>query len=56
MGGYQWVCPNCGAFHIYHTVCPSCGKGLGHLLGVARKSEARDAQGHTLLDVAGGFS
>ena len=19
------VCPNCGAFHIYHTVCPTCG-------------------------------
>ena len=19
------VCPNCGAFHIYHTVCPICG-------------------------------
>ncbi len=19
------VCPNCGDFHIYHTVCPSCG-------------------------------
>ena len=19
------VCPNCGAFHIYHSVCPTCG-------------------------------
>ena len=18
-------CPNCGAFHVYHTVCPACG-------------------------------
>ncbi len=19
------LCPNCGAWHIYHTVCPECG-------------------------------
>ena len=19
------VCPNCGAYDIYHTVCPTCG-------------------------------
>ena len=19
------VCPNCGAYHVYHTVCPTCG-------------------------------
>ena len=19
------VCPNCGAYYIYHTVCPTCG-------------------------------
>ena len=24
------VCPNCGAFHIYHTVCPTCGYYRGY--------------------------
>ena len=19
------VCPNCGAYYVYHTVCPTCG-------------------------------
>ena len=26
------VCPNCGAFHIYHTVCPTCGYYRGKVL------------------------
>ena len=25
------VCPNCGGWHIYHTVCPSCGYYRGKL-------------------------
>ncbi|GAB1251316.1 50S ribosomal protein L32 [Porphyromonas miyakawae] len=24
-------CPNCGAWHIYHTVCPECGYYRGQL-------------------------
>jgi large subunit ribosomal protein L32 len=22
------VCPNCGAYYVYHTVCPTCGRKL----------------------------
>lgn len=25
------VCPNCGAWHVYHTVCPECGYYRGKL-------------------------
>ena len=25
------VCPNCGGWHIYHTVCPTCGYYRGKL-------------------------
>jgi large subunit ribosomal protein L32 len=25
------VCPNCGAYHIYHTVCPTCGYYRGKI-------------------------
>ena len=25
------VCPNCGAWHIYHTVCGECGYYRGKL-------------------------
>lgn len=25
------VCPNCGEYHIYHSVCPSCGYYRGKL-------------------------
>ena len=25
------VCPNCGAWHIYHTVCNECGYYRGKL-------------------------
>ena len=24
-------CPNCGAYHIYHTVCPTCGYYRGKI-------------------------
>ena len=24
-------CPNCGSFHIYHTVCPSGGYSRGKI-------------------------
>jgi large subunit ribosomal protein L32 len=23
------VCPNCGAYYVYHTVCPTCGQYRG---------------------------
>ena len=23
------LCPNCGAYYIYHTVCPTCGQYRG---------------------------
>ena len=26
------VCPNCGGWHIYHTVCPTCGYYRGNYL------------------------
>ena len=25
------ICPNCGGWHIYHTVCPTCGHYRGKL-------------------------
>ena len=25
------ICPNCGAWHIYHTVCGECGYYRGKL-------------------------
>lgn len=25
------VCPNCGAYYVYHTVCPTCGYYRGKL-------------------------
>jgi large subunit ribosomal protein L32 len=25
------ICPNCGAYHIYHTVCPTCGYYRGKI-------------------------
>ena len=25
------ICPNCGAWHIYHTVCSECGYYRGKL-------------------------
>ena len=25
------LCPNCGAWHIYHTVCPECGYYRGKI-------------------------
>ena len=28
---YHTVCPNCGAYHIYHTVCPTCGYYRGKI-------------------------
>lgn len=27
------VCPNCGAYYVYHTVCPTCGYYRGQLRG-----------------------
>ncbi|MCI6278812.1 MAG: 50S ribosomal protein L32 [Porphyromonas sp.] len=24
-------CPNCGAWHVYHTVCPECGYYRGQI-------------------------
>lgn len=26
------VCPNCGAWHVYHTVCPECGFYRGRVV------------------------
>ena len=26
------VCPNCGAYHVYHTVCPTCGYYRGKII------------------------
>ena len=26
------VCPNCGSWHIYHTVCGVCGYYRGHIV------------------------
>ena len=26
------ICPNCGAWHIYHTVCGECGYYRGKLV------------------------
>ncbi|EHG24113.1 50S ribosomal protein L32 [Alloprevotella rava] len=33
------ACPNCGGWHIYHTVCPSCGYYRGKL-AVAQEETA----------------
>ena len=32
------ACPNCGAWHVYHTVCGECGFYRGRV--VLEKSEA----------------
>lgn len=34
------VCPNCGAYYVYHTVCPTCGYYRGKLAVV----KAEDAE------------
>lgn len=26
------LCPNCGAWHVYHTVCPECGYYRGRVV------------------------
>ena len=25
------ICPNCGEWHVYHTVCPACGYYRGKI-------------------------
>jgi large subunit ribosomal protein L32 len=35
------VCPNCGAYYVYHTVCPTCGYYRGK---VAIKKEDEVAE------------
>ena len=30
------ICPNCGAWHVYHTVCGACGYYRGKLAIVKR--------------------
>ena len=27
----EWICPNCGAWHVSHTVCPECGYYRGQI-------------------------
>ena len=35
------VCPNCGAYYVYHTVCPTCGYYRGKLAIVVDEVLAR---------------
>ena len=32
------VCPNCGGWHIYHTVCATCGYYRGKLAVVKEET------------------
>ncbi len=33
------VCPNCGAYYVYHTVCPTCGYYRGKVAIVKEAAE-----------------
>ena len=33
------VCPNCGAYYVYHTVCPTCGYYRGKVAIVKETAE-----------------
>ncbi len=33
------VCPNCGAYYVYHTVCPTCGYYRGKVAVVKETAE-----------------
>ena len=32
------ICPNCGAWHIYHTVCGECGYYRGKIKRLKKKA------------------
>ena len=34
------VCPNCGAYYVYHTVCPTCGMYRGKVAIVKEEEVA----------------
>ena len=38
------ICPNCGEWHVYHTVCGACGYYRGKL---AIEKEAARSEEHT---------
>ena len=35
------ICPNCGAWHVYHTVCGECGYCRGKLAVVKETAAQR---------------
>ena len=49
------ICPNCGAWHIYHTVCPTCGYYRGKLaIEKVKKHFSSRRLTHNLTERKGG--
>ena len=47
------VCPNCGAYYVYHTVCPTCGYYRGKVAIVKEAAEYWEISTRLSLVLAG---